>query len=139
MTFRPHGFRGTSATQTDVVRNGTYFDRRLLPFIGYQPLLELTGSARTRFGLLPKPLMASSDDADARGRYWVVRNEDDVHVEIVVGTDGDQTAVVSAPLRRQWTENDRHYFHYGADAPVRFGASTFSAKYALVTDRWHDV
>ena len=80
VAFRPRGFRGTSGIQTAVVRNGSYFDRRLLPFIGYQPLFELSdAAARKRFGLAPRPLDAAADDAEARRRDGVVRNEDRVH------------------------------------------------------------
>ena len=60
---------------------------------------------------------AAADDAEARRRDEVVRNEDGVHVEMIVGTAADQIAVVAAPLRRSWTENGRRYFHYGSDAP----------------------
>ena len=139
VTFRPRGFRGTSDIQTNVVRNGSYFDRRLLPFVGYQPALEVSGQARKRFGLAPRPLMPSPDDAEAKRHDELVRNEDGVHLEMIVGTAADQTAVVSAPLRRSWNENGRRYFHYGTDVPGRFGASVFSAKYAVVDSRWRDV
>jgi hypothetical protein len=139
LTFRPHGFRGTSGIQTEVVRNGSYFDRRLLPFVGYQPIFEVSGPARARFGLAPRPQMPPADDVEARGRDEAVRNEDGVRVEMVVGTAADQTAIVSAPLRRSWHEQGRRYFHYGTDTPGRFGASVFSATYAVVEDRWRDV
>jgi len=122
-----------------VVRNGSYFNRQLLPFIGYQPAFELSGAARKRFGLAPRPLMPSPDDEEARRHDKIVRNEHDVHVEMIVGTSDDQIAVASAPLRRSWTENGRRYFHYGSDVPGIFGASVFSAKYAVVKDRWRDV
>ena len=39
---------------------------------------------------------------------------------MIVGTAADQIAVVSAPLRRSWTENGRRYFHYGTDVADRF-------------------
>jgi ABC-type transport system involved in multi-copper enzyme maturation permease subunit len=39
--LRQRGFPN-SGLETDVVRNGTYFDRRRLPFIGYQPVFELS-------------------------------------------------------------------------------------------------
>ena len=139
MAFRPRGFRGTSAIQTDVVRNGSYFDRRLLPFVGYQPALEVSGPARKRFGLAPRPPMPAPDDAEARRHDGIVRNEEGVQLEMVVGTAADQIAVVSAPLRRSWSENGRRYFHYGTDAPGPFGASVFSARYAVIEDRWRDV
>ena len=140
VAFRPRGFRGTSAIQTDVVRNGSYFDRRLLPFVGYQPVFELSdAAARKRFGLAPRPPMPSPDDAEARRHDEIVRNEDGVHVEMIVGTAADQIAVASAALRRSWTENGRRYFHYENDMPSTFSASVFSAKYAVVEDRWRDI
>ena len=147
VAYRPRGFRGTSAIQTDVVRNGSYFDRRLLPFVGYQPAFELSGEARERFGLAARPAMPSVDDDEARRHETVVRNEHGVRFEMVVGTAADQIAVVSAPLRRSWTEppstrsgqSERRYFHYGSDIPDTFSASVFSAKYAVVEDRWRDV
>jgi hypothetical protein len=139
VAFRPRGFRGTSGIQTDVVRNGSYFNRMLLPFVGYQPLLEVSGPARERFGLAPRPAMPSPNDAVAARRTDDVRNEDRVQLEMIVGTAADQIAVVSAPLRRSWTEIGRRYFHYATDAPDILGASVFSAKYAVVEDRWRDV
>ncbi len=135
--FRPRGFRA-SGIPTSVVGNGSYFDRRLLPFIGYQPWFELSDdAARKRFGLAPRPSLPGPDDAGARLRAGVVRNEDrGVHVEVVVGTAADQTAVFSGALRRSWTENGRRYFHYGTDVPGPFAASVFSARYAVREDRW---
>jgi hypothetical protein len=60
VAFRPRGFRGTSGIPTAVVRNGTYIDRSLLPFVGYQPLFELSdAAARKRFGLAPQAQMPS--------------------------------------------------------------------------------
>ncbi len=139
VSFRPRGFRGTSAIQTDVVRNGSYFDRRLLPFVGYQPLFEVSGPARKRFGLPPRPQMPRADDEEARRHDEIVRNEDGVRFEMIVGTAADQIAVASAPLRRSWNEHGRRYFHYGTDTPGRFGGSVFSANYAAIDDRWRDV
>lgn len=136
-SLRPRGFRGTSAIQTNVIRNGSYFDRRLLPFIGYQPALELADEAsRKRFGLVSRPRLPSADDAEARRHYHTLRNENAVRLEVIVGTAADQTAIVSAPLRRTWTENGRRYFHYGTDEG-HFAASVFSARYAVRDDRWH--
>lgn len=138
VAFRPRGFPN-SGIQTMVVDNGSYFDRRLLPSVGYQPALELTGPPREQFGLVPRPSMPEPDDPEARRHDTVVRNEDRVQYDVTVGTAADQIAVVSAPLRRSWTENGRAYFHYGTDVPVPFGASVFSAKYAVQEDRWGDI
>jgi ABC-2 type transport system permease protein len=141
LAFRPRGFR-SRGIQTAVVGNGTYFDRRWLPFIGYQPRFELADdAARKRFGLGPQPLMPHPGDAEARRHDTVVRNEneDGVQVEAIVGTAADQTAVVTGLLRRSWTENGRCYVHYGTDGPTQFRTAVFSAKYAVAEDRWRDV
>jgi ABC-2 type transport system permease protein len=139
LALRPRGFR-SRGIPTAVVRNGSYFDRRVLPFVGYQPLFELTGaSARRRFALAPQPRMPGPDDSGARLRDGNVRNEDRVRVEAIVGTAPDQIAVFAGMLRRSWTENGRRYFHYGTDVPLPFGSSVFSARYAVREDRWNDV
>ena len=138
LTFRPRGFR-SGGTQTSVVANGSYFDRRFLPFVGYQPALELAEEeARQRFGLGPRPPMPGPDDPAARRRDGVLRNEDRVLVEAIVGTSPDQIAVASGSLRRSWTENGRRYFHYGTDVPVPFGTSFFSGRYAVREAEWRD-
>ncbi|MFL6200759.1 MAG: ABC transporter permease, partial [Thermoanaerobaculia bacterium] len=137
--FRPRGFR-SRGIPTSVVGNGTYFDRRLLPFIGYQPYFELSDDAgRERFGLEPREPMPGPGEVEARRYDRAVRNEGRVQVETVVGTAADQTAVVTGLLRRNWTENGRRYFHYGTDEPVQFATAVFSARYAVVEDRWNDV
>ena len=138
LSLRPRGFR-SRGVPTAVVGNGTYVDRRVLPFVGYQPWLELSDAdARARFGLAPQPPTPGPDDADARRDDEVLRNEGRVLVETVVGTAADQVAVVTGVLRRSWTENGRRYFHYGADVPVPFGTAVFSARYAVRQDRWQD-
>ncbi|HYI08154.1 MAG TPA: M1 family aminopeptidase [Thermoanaerobaculia bacterium] len=147
VAFRPRGFRH-GGWQTKVVRNGSYFDRLLLPFIGYQPGFEVSGdSERKRYGLPPKPSMPGPGDAAAR-RYWSpFRNGDRMHVETIVGTAADQIAVVPGMLRRSWTENPstgsgqapRRYVHYGSRIPETFAASVFSAKYAVAKGKWKDV
>lgn len=139
IAFRPRGFRH-GGRQTMVVRNGSYFDRRLLPFIGYQPGFEVSGdSERKRYGLSPKPSMPAPGDGGA-SRFWSpFRDGDRIHVETIVGTAADQTAVVPGMLRRSWTEGGRRYVHYASRNPENFAASVFSARYAVAKSRWKDV
>ena len=139
MTFRPRGFPN-SGMQTDVVSNGAHFDRRWLPIIGYQPALELQGGEeRKRFGLAPQPPLPGPDDAGARRHRFSVHDADFIHVDAVIGTAGDQVAVTPGVLRRSWTENGRRYFHYRTEAPTAFTGVVFSARYAVLRDRWKDV
>ena len=139
VVYRPRGFRSRGIA-TEVVQNGTYFDRRWLPFIGYQPAIALADPAdRKRFGLAPRPAMPGPDDLEALAHNDEVRNEDLVHAEVIVGTARDQTAVFSGTLRRSWTEDGRRYFHYATELPAPFGASVLSGRYAVHEARWNDV
>ena len=136
VAYRPRGFPN-SDIQRSVVRNGAYFDRRWMPIIGYQPAFELSGDEpRKRFGLGAR--RAPADDA-ARARLRDLRDADLVHLKAVIGTAADQTAITPGILKRRWTENGRNYFEYETPGPTPFMATTFSAKYALVEDRWKNV
>lgn len=135
--LRSPGFRH-GGWYTQVVRNGSYFDRRLLPFIGYQPGFEASGEdTRKHFGLPPQAPMPAPNDAGARQFQSRFRDGDRINVETIVGTAADQTAIVPGVLRRTWTENGRRYFHYGTRLPETFGTAVFSAKYAVHESQWH--
>ena len=139
LAFRPRGFPN-GRPQTEVVGNGSYFNRTFLPFIGYQPMFELAGAeARQDFGLEPRPVVPEADDEGARRYREAWRDADLVDVEMVIGTAADQIAVTPGELRRSWTENGRRYFHYRTGSPTAFGATVFSGEYEVLEDRWNDV
>ena len=118
VAIQRRGFRNASQP-TEVASNGTWIDRRFLPFIGYQPVFELTDrSASERF---------IRGDADL------------VKVSAIIGTSSDQIAVTPGLLRRSWSENGRHYFQYETNPPTSVGGGFFSARYKVREDRWRDV
>jgi ABC-type transport system involved in multi-copper enzyme maturation permease subunit len=138
--FKQRGFPN-SDIPTEVVANGTSFNRMRMPIIGYQPLLELSdGEARQRLGLPPRPLTPGPEDAGAaaQGR-WSIHDSDLVHVDAIIGTAADQIAITPGVLRRSWTENGRRYFHYVTETPIAFGGTIASAKYDVLEDRWNGV
>ncbi|HET7692029.1 MAG TPA: M1 family aminopeptidase [Gemmatimonadota bacterium] len=137
--FRQRGFPN-SDIPTEVVANGTSLDRVKMPIIGYQPLFELAnGEARERFGLSPRPPTPGPEDPAARDDRWSIGDSDLVHVDAIIGTAADQTAITPGVLRRSWTENGRRYFHYVTETPIAFGGTIASAKYDVLEDRWNDV
>jgi hypothetical protein len=139
VAFRPRGFPN-GGIQTDVSAAGARFDRRWLPFVGYQRAFELTDDeSRRRVGLAPRPPVPGPDDTVARRYRGAVRDADLVDVDAVIGTAADQVAVTPGVLRRSWTKNGRRYFHYRTEAPVSFGATVFSGRYAVREGRWNDV
>jgi ABC-2 type transport system permease protein len=139
IALRRRGFRH-GGWYTEVVHNGSYFDRRLLPFIGYQPGFEASDeAARKRFGLPPAAPMPAPGDPGATQFLNRFHDSDRINVETIVGTAADQTAVVPGVLRRTWMENGRRYFQYGTRLPDAFATSVFSARYAVKEGRWNDV
>ncbi|HJR53931.1 MAG TPA: M1 family aminopeptidase, partial [Gemmatimonadota bacterium] len=137
--FRQRGFPN-SDIPTDVVANGTSFNRKWMPIIGYQLLLELSDrEAREHLGLPPQPPVPGPDDAAAREHRWQLRDSDLVHVDAIIGTAADQTAITPGILRRSWTENGRRYFHYATETPIAFAGTIASARYDVLEDRWNDV
>jgi ABC-2 type transport system permease protein len=136
VSYRPRGFQHGGGS-TSLVRNGTYVDRRLLPFIGYQPVFEVSDPAsRKRLGLPAKAAMREPGDPFARETQSLFRDGDRIHVETIVGTPADQIAVVPAMLRRTWIENGRRYAHYASRVPETFGTAIFSARYGVAKDEW---
>jgi hypothetical protein len=130
----PRGFRN-DGVNTSVVANGTYFTNQdWLPAIGYQRRRELTGAGeRRQHGLAPRREVRSLDDVEAR-RISVAG--DRVAFEAVVGTSANQIAVAPGVLRRTWTEGERRYFQYVADAPINNQYAIFSANYAVHEEQW---
>ena len=132
--FEPRGF-SNAGLDPSVVPNGTYFTSGAwLPAIGYQPERELANAAaREAHGLTPRPSMRAMDDEEAR---LDPNRTARIAFEAVVGTDPGQTAVAPGRLLRSWTENERRYFHYAADVPIRNDYAFFSAAYAVREARW---
>ncbi|HYW30990.1 MAG TPA: M1 family aminopeptidase [Gemmatimonas sp.] len=136
----PRGFPN-SGIPTDVVSNGTYFEGDWLPIIGYRSSLEIANEkSRERYGLRPRHGLPSVRDS---AMYEAMRNDrpnsHPVMMDVVMGTAGDQIAVTSGKLVREWREAGRHYFHYRTDVPIMNGAPYLSARYAVKEDRWKNV
>lgn len=138
VALRRRGFPAR-AIPTDVVANGTSINRRHMPLIGYQRLVEVSDpDARQEYGLPPRARPGPGDAADATHR-WATTDADLVHVDAILSTTEDQVAVTSGALRRSWSENGRRYFHYVTETPVALGGGIISGRFALREGRWNDV
>jgi ABC-type transport system involved in multi-copper enzyme maturation permease subunit len=126
---------------TSLAGNGTWVDRRFLPFIGYQPAFELTDrAAREHFHLATQePTPPASNPGAARMHQYIRGDADLVRLEAIVGTSADQTPITPGLPRRTWTENGRRYVEYETSPPTDIGGGFFSARYAVAEDRWRDV
>jgi hypothetical protein len=138
IAMAPRGFTN-NGVQTDVTGNTARFDRRWLPVIGYQRALELRGAARSRYGLVLRPMLPGPHDAEARQYRNASRDADRVQISAVIGTSADQVAITPGVLKREWRENGRRYFHYESETPRSFGVNVYAGKWAVAKDRWNDV
>ena len=136
VTHAPRGFAVTGAAGA-VVENGTFVVLEdWLPAIGYQRNRELPAERiRREHRLPPRPRRPPEDEA---GRYELSGRER-VALDVVIGTDEEETAVTSGVLRRSWRENGRAYFEYASAAPVLRSAAILSAEYAVHRAEWQGI
>lgn len=120
-----------------VTSSASYITAWAFPIIGYQRTRELTTSSqRRKYGLEPRPLLASLYDSEGRE---IAARGGGIMFEAIVGTDEDQVAVAPGALRRTWTENGRRYFHYATSAPIGDEWVFYSARYAMREESWNGV
>src|SRR5947207_11157851 len=67
---------------------------------------------------------------------YLNNNCDWVNVETVMSTSKDQIAVAPGSLIKEWTEADRHYFHYKLDHESMNFYSFISAHFEVKRDTW---
>jgi ABC-2 type transport system permease protein len=136
LAYITRGFQN-EISNTQVVENGTFVNSTIMAALGYDPRGELSDDAtRRKYGLPPKERMAALDDEAARRNNYISSDADWVDFEATVSTSSDQIALAPGYLQREWTEGNRHYFHYKMDAPILHFYSFLSARYAIKRDRW---
>ncbi|MFL5752264.1 MAG: M1 family aminopeptidase [Bacteroidia bacterium] len=136
LNYAPKGFKSSDAG-TSIVYNGTFFNSGVFPSIGYNEGFELDeNAARKKYGLKPKPRMADVNDSLARMNTYIGSDADWIRFECVVSTSPDQIAVAPGYLQKEWTENNRRYFHYKMNSTILNFYSFLSARYEVKKDKW---
>ncbi|MDD3051936.1 MAG: M1 family aminopeptidase, partial [Candidatus Cloacimonetes bacterium] len=138
LDFSCHLERRNFDMTTQVVKNGSFVNNLYFtPAIGYDHNSEITGEKnRKRHNLPPRERMANIGDPIQSNNNYLTNNADWVLFEAVVSTSSDQIAVSCGDLVREWTENNRRYFHYRMDHEMMNFYSFLSAKYAIKKDVW---
>ena len=137
-----YAFNGFSNNnqQIDLVKNGTFVGDTFMPHIGYQPTIELEDqSIRRKRGLTPFKETPKLDDVAARQQIYGTPDADWINSETTVSTSADQTTIAPGYLEKEWVQDGRRYFHYKMDAPILPEISINSARYQVLSDRWHNV
>ena len=134
--YTTKGFE-TGSSNMKIVHNGTFFDNKDFPTIGYNNNYELKRKKeRIEAGLPPRKGMANREDAFELKNGV---NGDDgykINFEMVIGTAVDQTAIAPGNLINSWKKENRAYFHYKMDAPMINFYSVVSARYEVAKDSW---
>ncbi|MES2299696.1 MAG: M1 family aminopeptidase [Pseudomonadota bacterium] len=139
LAYTPHGAHGLGA-ETPVLVNGTFFDNRVLPQIGYQRAAELEDDRdRKRHGLAPRERMLARDDPRGLANGQVASDADWINFEATVSTSIDQVAVAPGTLEQDWSAGARHFYRYKAAQPILNFYAFQSARYEVRHDRWQDV
>ncbi|HWC99308.1 MAG TPA: M1 family aminopeptidase [Candidatus Sulfopaludibacter sp.] len=134
-----HGFENGPG-DLSVVSNGTFFNTRVMPRIGYHRDEEVDED-RAKYSLpareeLPEP--SRNCTADCANNY-LERAADWVDVESTVSTAPDQIAIAPGSLVREWRANGRRYFEYRLDHRSVDFYSFLSARYQVDRTEWNGV
>jgi ABC-2 type transport system permease protein len=137
--YSPHGILGLGM-ETPVRANGTFFNNKRLPNMGYLPGAELSDARdRKRHGLGPRERMLARDDPAGLANNFVGSDADWINFDAVVSTSPDQIAIAPGTLEKEWLARGRRYFYYKMDKPILNFYAFQSARYEVIHDRWQDV
>ncbi len=127
-------------TNSPVLANGTFMNSfNLMPSFGYKGGGLTDNEVRKKFGLPNMELKPHPLDSTALGINGLTRDADWVDFEATVSTSEDQIAIAPGYLQKEWTKNDRRYFHYKMDSKMLNIYSFNSARYEVKKDTWNNV
>ncbi len=116
---KPAGFNA-------IVKNGAFMRiSNYYPRLGYQPANEITEEAARKKRKLGRtmPLKKPTDPKEPTAEWLTL--------DMQVSTTANQTAIGTGELIKSWRKNNRNYFHYKTDVPLRFRFGVSSAAYAV--------
>ena len=121
-----HHHKGYEEDKT-IVNNGTYITHtNFEPILGYSSGLEITDKVEREKRNLPKREKENSTDQHIALEDF---NSEKINFETIVSTSINQMALSSGSLVKQWSENNRNYFHYKTKNKVIPMIAYFSAYY----------
>ncbi len=135
-SFFPKGFED-QLNVSNIIHNGTFFNNQELPTIGYNKKYELRDAVeRKLYELSPRSNKAPREDVNALQIARSGSDSDGIHLNVIIGTNLEQTAITSGTLKKQWATNQRNYFQYEMNQPMINFYAMVSVKYELKKDTW---
>lgn len=113
-----------------IVKNGTYINRfaNFEPILGYSSGLEITDKMERLERNLPEREEEKNTDAHIELEEF---DFEKIQFETIISTDNNQTAISSGRLVKQWSEDNRNYFHCKSNNKIMPTVGYFSGKYKI--------
>jgi predicted Zn-dependent protease len=116
-------------TDNSIVNNGSYINRmsNFEPILGYTTGFEIKDASERKKRNLPK--REEIEDSDEHITLEDVKHEK-IRFETIISTSSEQIAISSGQLIKQWTADNRNYFHYKTNKNILPEVGYLSADYA---------
>jgi ABC-type transport system involved in multi-copper enzyme maturation permease subunit len=100
----------------EIVKNGTYLSHRSFePSLSYRSGMEIPNNFEREKRGLP---IKETEDVNGEPLALADIKAGRVNYETVVSTSGDEIALSSGNLLKEWKQDGRNYFHYKADQKI---------------------
>lgn len=131
----------TYRKKSPVRENGTFINNfSMFPSLGYSSQSELTDNkTRKKYDLPKNNLRPKPSDSIALGDTYISKDSDWIDFEATVSTSKDQIAIAPGYLQKEWTKNDRKYFHYKMDSKILNFFAFNSARYEVKKELWKGI
>ncbi|MDI1434798.1 ABC transporter permease/M1 family aminopeptidase [Polyangium sorediatum] len=129
LDYHPRGITNELA-QTQIVENGSFFNNRMFPQLGYDERVQIDDrNDRRKRGLGEPTRMPKLEDQAARASTYVDDDADWLDFKTTICTAPDQTALAPGYLKEEFQRDGRRCFSYAMDRPML----NF---YAFLSARW---
>ena len=127
--------------RSPIRENGTFINNfQMFPSLGYSSQGELTDNkTRKKYDLPPNDLRPHPSDSTALGDTYISKDADWIDFEATVSTSKDQIAIAPGYLQKEWSENNRKYFHYKMDSKILNFYAFNSARYEVKKEMWNGI
>lgn len=124
-----------------IAANGTFFNSSaIMPIFGYSTGKTLQDKKKRKENDLPAiERMPEQTDSMALKNTYISEDADWITFEAVVSTSKDQIAIAPGSLVKEWTKDNRRYFHYKLEHKALSFFSFMSARYEVERQKWNGI
>ena len=137
--YHPTGITNGQA-QTRFVANGSFFNSRMFPSLGYSADGEIDDrNDRRKRGLGEPRRMPKLEDRAARAHTYIGSDGDWLDFSAIICTAPDQTALAPGYVQREYVQAGRRCFDYAMDRPMLNFYAFLSARWEVRKGRYKDI